>query len=395
MALDTLGKFREALKDRPAELAAARKGGKKVIGWIGYYVPEEIIHALGLIPLRLGMGGDNRLAELGSNYISTQNCIFLRECVGMFAENTDPYVKNSDAVIVDATCLQMYRMSSIIKYYFKVNTLVLGVPRNFYDDDGRDYFRTEVEFLTSRLEELAAGKLDEKKLADSIKLYNEINKSVMELYKFPSLYCEPIKWREVFEVVQAGYRLDREKYLLLLKELLDELKVKFDSCGSISLPKSARLLLTGSAIHPGDTKLIEIIEQSGGRIVCDNLWSGLAPYLDRKITENSIAGVANAYLDRVPHPALPYFDSATDPRLKSLRDLVGKHAVNGVIYHSLRYCDSANFKVQGTKAAMLKEGIPLLNVHTEYSGSDTGAIRTRVEAFVEMLTSMSDGEVRP
>ena len=79
-------------------------------------------------------------------------------------------------------------------------------------------------FLRRGSKRSPASKLDEEKLAASIKLYNEINQSVMELYRFPSLYCEPIKWREVFEVVQAGYRLDRENYLLLLKELLGEIK---------------------------------------------------------------------------------------------------------------------------------------------------------------------------
>jgi benzoyl-CoA reductase/2-hydroxyglutaryl-CoA dehydratase subunit BcrC/BadD/HgdB len=393
MALDTLDRFKEALKGRPAELSAARKNGKKVVGWIGYNIPEEIIHALGLIPVRLGMGGDDRLAELGGNYISTQNCVFLRGCVGMFAENENFYVRNSDAVVVDATCLQMYRMSSVIRYYFKVNTLVLGVPRNFYLPEGKEYFRKEVESFATRLEELAGTKLDGQKLTASVKLYDEINRAIKELYKFPSLYCEPIKWRDVFEVVQAGYYLDREKYLTLLRALLCEIKEKFDSCGSVSPENGARVLLTGSTILPGDTKMIEIIERSGGRIVCDNLWSGQAPYLGRDVKEATVVGVANAYIDRVQHPALPYFGDETDARLGNLKRLVSEHNANGVIYYTLRFCDPASFKLRGTKNALQEAGIPMLNIHTEYSGSDTEGIRTRVEAFVEMIESKCAREV--
>jgi benzoyl-CoA reductase/2-hydroxyglutaryl-CoA dehydratase subunit BcrC/BadD/HgdB len=394
MALATLGKFKEALKERPAELADARREGKKAIGWIGYYVPEEVIHALGLIPVRIGRGGDDRLAELGSNYISTQNCIFLRECVGLFAENKDPYVKNLDAVVVDAACLQMYRMSSIIKYYFKANTLVLGVPRNYYLPEGREYFRKEMGFLVERLENIAGHELEAEKLVASVKLYDDIRRAVLELYKFPSLYCQPITWREVFETVQSGYLLDKEKYLSLLKELLAELKEKPDSFGGASPEKGVRVLLTGSAIHPGDTKLIDIIEASGGRVVCDNLWSGLAPYLDKKVEDATLGGIADAYLGRVPAPALPYFDGATDPRLNTLKRLAKELEVHGVIYYTLRYCDSANFKVRNTKNALADDGVPLLNIHTEYSGSDAGAIRTRVEAFIEMLGTADDKEMR-
>jgi benzoyl-CoA reductase/2-hydroxyglutaryl-CoA dehydratase subunit BcrC/BadD/HgdB len=392
MALETLDKLRKALRERPAELEAAKKDGKKIVGWIGYNVPEEIIHALDMIPVRLGIGGNDGLSELGANFISTQNCVFLRECVGMFAKNEDPYIRNADAVVVDATCLQMYRMSSVIKYYFKVNTLVLGVPRNYYLSDGKEYFRKEVACLAARLEELADTRLDAHKLADSIKLYDNINRAVIRLYRFPSLYCEPITWREIFEVVQAGYYLDREKYHGLLNELLLELKNRFGSSHQLCPENSTRVLLIGSAIHPGDRKLIDIIEQSGGKVVCDNLWSGMAPYLGRSVGEATVNGIADAYLDRSQHPALPYFGDEADARIKNIKSLIDEHNANGVIYYSLRFCDPVNFKLRSIKNALQKDGIPLLNIHTEYSGSDTEGIRTRVEAFVEMIDSKSARE---
>ncbi|HEX3048605.1 MAG TPA: 2-hydroxyacyl-CoA dehydratase family protein, partial [Bacillota bacterium] len=57
----------------------------------------------------------------------------------------------------------------------------------------------------------------------------------------------------------------------------------------------------------------------------------------------------------------------------------------GVIYHTLRYCDPFSFKAGETKEVINQAGIPLLEIHTEYAGSDYEAIRTRVEAFVEMI----------
>jgi benzoyl-CoA reductase/2-hydroxyglutaryl-CoA dehydratase subunit BcrC/BadD/HgdB len=54
-------------------------------------------------------------------------------------------------------------------------------------------------------------------------------------------------------------------------------------------------------------------------------------------------------MGRVPAPALPYFNSATDPRLTSLKQLAGESDANGIIFYTLRYCDLANFKVRGTK----------------------------------------------
>jgi len=78
-------------------------------------------------------------------------------------------------------------------------------------------------------------------------------------------------------------------------------------------------------------------------------------------------------------------DLATDGRIKRLKALLKPFKANGVIYHTLRYCDPYTFKAKETKDILEKEGIPLLELHTEYAGSDIEAIRTRVEAFIEMI----------
>lgn len=200
-------KNRRSRKGKTARACRSQKKGAKVVGWLNYNIPEEIIHSLGLIPIRLGTGGDDRLVEIGARYISTKNCVYVRGAVGLFAENKDPYVQNSDLVAVDATCLQIYRVAELIKYYFKVNTLILGVPRNFTSPEGQVYFRKEVEAFTQKLEEFAGNKLDNNTLAESIKLYNSIRKSIKELYNYQAIDKAPLKWREVFDVIHAGFYL--------------------------------------------------------------------------------------------------------------------------------------------------------------------------------------------
>ena len=393
MVLETLKKIEDAVKKRPEELETARKNGIKVVGWFNYNIPEEIIHAMGLIPIRLGTGGDEKLVEIGARYISTKNCVFAREIVGLFAQNQDPYIKNSDLVAVDATCLQTYRVAELIKYYFKVNTLVLGVPRNFFSAGGQEYFWKELESFTQKLEKFAGTKLDIYKLTESIKLYADIRKSIEELYGYQALELSLIKWREVFDVVHAGYYLDREKYLSLMHELLSELKEEHEDPLAGELNERSRILLSGSIIPPGDTKLIDIIEDVGGRIVGDDLWSGLNPTLNVNIKEASIRAIADAYINRVPHGALPYLDLKTDGRLKNLKEQIKKYRAQGVIYHTLRYCDPFTFKASETKSVLNKEGVPLLEIHTEYSRSDVEAIRTRAEAFVELVKNKNLLEV--
>lgn len=385
MSLLALKKIAAALEERPAELKKARETGRKVVGWLNYNVPEEIIHALGLIPVHLGTGGSERLVELGSRYISVMNCVFTRQVVGLFAEGQDPYIQNTDLVIVDVTCKQLYRVAEIIKHYFAINTEIIGVPYNYNVPAGKTYFRHEIKAFAVKLEKLAGRKLDPRKLTQSIQLYDEIRNAVKELYQWQAKPLSPLSWREVYEVVQAGYYLDKELYLGLLNELLLELKSATPS-GVIS-PTAPRLLLTGSIIPPEDRKIFEIIEKNGGRIVVDDLWSGFAPIFDLKITEDSVDGLADAYLARHPHASLPNLDFKNDLRLRNLLSLIKDYQVDGVLFHSLRYCDSFTFKANETKNVLQNAGIPFLEIHTEYAGSDFEAIRTRTEAFVEVLST--------
>ncbi|MFT8889646.1 MAG: 2-hydroxyacyl-CoA dehydratase family protein [Ethanoligenens sp.] len=385
MAIKTLQKIRERLEQRPEELKQARQNGAKVIGWSGYNVPEELLYALGLIPIRIAIGGDDRLVEIGARYISTRNCVYTREILGLIEQNQNPYIQNVDAYAFDATCLQTYRVAELVKFYFKKEVFVLGVPRNFYWKEAKDYFVHEAEDFTKALEEEAGARLDPRKLADAIELYNQIRENLKAIYAYQAAKDSVLPWEDAYDLIQAGYFLDRKEYLALLQETLAELKALQPELTIEPDEDEVRIFLSGSIIPPGDRKLIHIIQDLGGRIVGDDLWSGILPYLDVDIEENTVGAVAMGYLNRTPHAALPYLDLKTDKRLKKLHDLIGEAKADGVIFHTLRYCDPFSFKAKETKDVLAESGTPLLEIHTEYAGSDYEAIRTRVEAFIEML----------
>jgi len=381
IAIDNI---RAAVARRPAELAVARQAGKKVVGWIGYNIPEELIHACGLIPIRICQGGDNRLAEIGANYISTQNCFFLRQCIGLFVERQDPYVRELDALATDTTCLQLYRMATLLEHYFQTNVIFLGVPKNREVPEADAYFTQEVGQFLSQMEKMAGRPLDEGSLTRTLKLFAGIRQAITQLYEYLANDRPLISWRDVLEVVQAGYCLDRAQYLILLQELLGELAERAAApCRTVE--RRVRVLLAGSLIARGDTKLITILEECGARVVGDLIWSGMAPFVNLAVKEYSLAGLVAAYYSRLPHGAIPHMEVDNDDRLIVLQELAKKTRANGIVYYSLRYCDPFSFKVLCTKNAMKRIAVPLMEAQTEYSPEDTENLRTRVEAFVEML----------
>lgn len=395
--LSNLTKIEEAVKARPEELARARQGGHKVVGYFCSYIPEEIIHALGLIPLRLEYGGDEYLVEVGGRYISKNNCVFIRGMMGLFLEGKDPFVKNSDMLAVATSCLQIYRLAEVVNYFLGVPYEVLGVPRCFYLPEAKEYFQKEVENFTRKLEAFAGKKLDEGALRESMGLYREIRKTASEIYRFQAQDPAPINWRDVFSIIQAGFCLDKEYYLSCLQGLLAELKSPKEmppQSDNTAMAEKPRILLSGTIIPRGDNKLIDIIAEMGGRIVADDLCTGLRFITDVEAKDFSLAGIADAYLDKIPCASLPYpFPLETDRRLANLAHLIEVYRVEGIIYHTLRYCDPFTFKALETKN-FFADKVAFMEIHTEYARSDIMSVKTRVEAFMELIHNLRLGKKR-
>lgn len=379
--MKVLQEIRQKVENRPAELAQLREQGKIVIGWSGYNLPEEYLYALGVVPVRIAYGGDEKLVEVGARYVSARNCVYIRELLGLIAENQHPVVRQIDAYAFDATCLQTFRAAELVEYFFGKEVFILGVPRNFNWKEAQTYFAREAEHFVELLEKKVGAKLEPEKLKQAIALYDQIRQRITALFEL-QVDSTDLDWLEVNEIIQAGYTLDKREYLELLDKAVAEAgqyKKKVPDDGI------ARVFVSGSLLPPGDHKLVDIITDLGGKIVGDDLWSGILPYLELEIDEPTVAGVALGYLNRTPHAALPYLELKTDRRLQKLQELIRSTKADGVIYHTLRYCDPFSFKALETKQVLAESDIPLMEIHTEYAGSDVQAIRTRVEAFLEML----------
>jgi benzoyl-CoA reductase/2-hydroxyglutaryl-CoA dehydratase subunit BcrC/BadD/HgdB len=75
-----------------------------------------------------------------------------------------------------------------------------------------------------------------------------------------------------------------------------------------------------------------------------------------------------------------------DKRLGRMAKIARDYHVAGMVYYSLKYCDTWRSEYQTIKDHLFNElSIPSLLIESDYSASDVGTIRTKVEAFVELL----------
>jgi len=72
-------------------------------------------------------------------------------------------------------------------------------------------------------------------------------------------------------------------------------------------------------------------------------------------------------------------------RFKEIAKICKKRKIRGIINNYLKFCDSYSNTTDIFREEMKKEGILVLNLERDYSQSFIGQIKTRIEAFLEII----------
>ena len=376
-----LSSLKRKLEEEPQRIAEAKKSGKKVVGYFGPYIPEELILAGDMHPVHLAFGGEPEPALAGEAFLKPYSCAYARSCLGYRTLSTNPYYDAVDAVCVAYTCDSMRRVQEYWAEYF-------GVPQTHdrlrTKPHADKYFKNELELLRRRLGEFIGKEIKDKEIRQAITLCNQIREKLWALYEYPLDGRSPIEWRDALQIAQAGFLMDRTDFLRELEKISDDLERK--RLEDIPYDKRARLMICGSIIGINDNKVLDIVRGAGGNVVADALCTG-SMFFRKKvrivgIMGNPMEALAERYLYNFPCP----FMTDLRMRLNNIAKVVRDYRVHGIIYYNLRYCDTWRADYKFISGALYKElSVPTLLIETGYSADDAGAIRTNVEAFVKMI----------
>jgi benzoyl-CoA reductase/2-hydroxyglutaryl-CoA dehydratase subunit BcrC/BadD/HgdB len=168
-----------------------------------------------------------------------------------------------------------------------------------------------------------------------------------------------------------------------LVEIMESLIVQLRKFHNKEASGRHRILLTGNMLAVGDYKVIDIIEEAGGSIVMEQFCGGVRHYLDTvHLNGNLLEATAKRYLrERAPCA----FMRPSRERLDVVVELSRKFKVDGIIWYQLRYCDTYNMEFFYFNNIMKEQGIPVLQLESEYDVEERGRLMNRVESFMETL----------
>jgi len=371
-----LERFKEINRTFPKtrEILDHKAAGKKVFGWLCTYVPEEVILAAGALPIRITGYNQEMELEDGNAYLYINNCSFSRSCLQLGIRKEYDFL---DGVVGGSTCDGARRLFDLWRYYLKPGFYqVLTVPRKTHERAHQLYYSQVLDFQ-HHLEEYMGKKISDEDLLKAVAIMNNSRALLKELYDLRKLEEPLISGEDTMQVLNSSFRMHKEQFNQYLKELIVDLK----KSGRGVKPR-ARLMLIGSVMT--NPEFIKSIEELGVSVVTDELCTSTRYWSDPVVLEGFKTpreAIAHRYLSNFPcarmYPSTERFDRIVK--------LAREAKVDGIISETIRYCVPYAHDIPLISDRLKSEGIPLLTLDVEYGTSGSGQIRTRVQAFLEMV----------
>ncbi len=348
--------------------------GRKVVGVFCTYTPGELIHAAGALPFRI-FGARENIA-LADAHLQAYACSLVR---GGLAEALSGKLAFLDATVFPHTCDSIQRLSDIWRLNAGVSLhLDLVLPVKVNTESAREYTRDVFRTFRKKLEYGFDVEITDDRLMEGIRVYNRMRQDLKELYEWRSRRPAIVSGKDVFAIMKAAMVMDPEAFVAHLDALLTALREKR---ASMADGEGKRILITGGMCDHPD--FYGILEEAGAIVAWDDLCSG-SRFFEGRI-ENSgdpVGAIADRYMERVVCPAK---HAGVAARGEHLLKLAKEREVDGVIFLFLKFCDPQGFDYPYMKEFLDKEKIPSMLIEIEDQLPSEGWIKTRFEAFIEML----------
>jgi len=349
--------------------------GRKVIGWFNPYIPEEIIHAAGMLPFEVT--GDNEPVQMqgAEAYIYSNSCSKIRTCWQLQLDGKYNFL---DGYVSSHMCDQDMRLFEVCSYYKKLPYMDSVYAPRKRDEVGVNLYLTDLEGFRSRLSQYLICRIPDEHIANSINVYNRGRELMKQLYDLRKGDRPPVTGAEALEVSKGAVRLPRERFNELMEQLLDEIKRT-----GREIKKAMRLMLIGSDLH--NANQIANLETLDVVVVADEMDIGIRRawgQVDTKLPP--MEALARYYVLGRPVDKHTW---NSDGRLDFICDIAEQYKVDGVVSENVRFCTYPGWDKFDLKKKLQERGIPILELDLEYGHPGGAQMRIRAEAFMEMLES--------
>lgn len=258
---------------------------------------------------------------------------------------------------------------------------VMELP-NRQSEDGCTMYKNEIIRFKKVLEEKFEVIITEGQIRAAIKERNREREALKRLYKLMKKDPAPMLGDDLYKVLYgATFKFDKKQSALEIHAICDKIEKEYEEGNH--LEKRPRIMITGSPVNGGASKVIKAIEDNGGVVVVFENCGG-AKSVEELVDEQNpdvYEALAKRYLNigcscMSPNPS----------RYKLMGQLIEEFRPDAVVDVVLQACHTYNVETIGIKRFVTETyHLPYMSLETDYSVSDIGQLNTRMAAFLEML----------
>ncbi|HAR95914.1 MAG TPA: 2-hydroxyacyl-CoA dehydratase [Deltaproteobacteria bacterium] len=369
-----------------AYLQKQREKETNIVGIYCAFAPVELIRAFGLVPASL-CAFSNSTIETAEAVLPANLCPLIKSSYGFILKDTCPFFGLSDAVIAETTCDGKKKMFELISGIKPMH--VMDLPQLPDEPEALDTWTAMIDKLRRFLETTFHRRATDEEIEDAICDSNRKARLMNRIFDYAALDPPVVAWPELYDALflaSGASGKDMEPMLNIVLQKLERRKEDGYIYGRKGAP---RVLVTGCPVGGDSLKVLNIIEEAGGVIVALDSCSGMKPYAELidEGTGKPLRALAKRYLE-IPCSCM----TPNNRRLTEIDRLIQRfkpHAVVDVVLHA---CHSYNVEsIKVGHHVREKHALPFLKIVTDYSPSDMGQIRTRVEALLETIPSPREG----
>ena len=351
------------------------KTGKKVIGYLCTYMPEEIVYAARMLPVRIIAGDEPPV--LAERYMAQWTCPFSRGCLDQTLKNEYSYL---DAVVFPWTCSHTHTTFYYIGQYMPgAVTYLISMPKAMERVGAKPFLVAELRAFKDWLEKFGDVQIEDKDLVGGIEICNTSRRLMREVYNLRRDDPPRITGAEAMEMVLSSQLMDKEEHNRLLSQWLGKMPER-PAKGKAAV----RLMVVGSCVDK--PQVLRLLEEEAV-VVTDDLCTGTRYFWDDVVLEGEpLLAIAQRLLDRVNCPS----KLAGDRRYEHILKLARDYNVHGVIVLHQKFCNPHGNDYPTLKGILDKNDLPCLLLELDIPVPG-GQIKSRVQTFVEMLEVGQEG----
>ena len=369
--------FAEIAANPKAQLNKYKAEGKKCIGVLPYYAPEELVEASGMVPF--GMWGSNKKTiARAKEYCATFYCTIAQLALEMLLDGT---MDQLDGIITPTICDTLRPMSQNFRVAMKdkLPCIFLAHPQNRFAPWGLQFCIDQYTNVRNELDKIAGHEMTDEDIRAAIVTYNKARAARREFVKLANDHCDVISATKRSAVLKAAWFMTKAEYTEKLVALNAELK---------ALPvcewKGVKVVTSG--IICDNPELLKIFDDNNIAIAADDVaHESRAFRVDASEEGDPMMALAQQFADQDYEVLLYDPQSSKNRRGEFVANMVKESGAQGLILFMQQFCDPEEMEYPYLKKALDEAGIPHIKLGVDQQMRDFGQAATAIQAFADVI----------